>query len=228
MRDVRRVGCGIAVMVCLLMFPQTLWAGNGGRVVVFGLDETGSYSFREKALSIARNIIGDLQPGDVFYLRRITDRSYHDSSSVFRLQVPAVMDEPQNRFDPRARKEWLRSRQKSAQAKTRAQTVLASLKVVDAPRTDIWGFFAAAADRFQVEGDGRQRLVIIASDLRHNCGVKPQIDLSGCEVHVVGFETGRNPVEIQQVRAGWAKELKGCNAAAVSFHPVDYAFNLKP
>ncbi|MBN2032712.1 MAG: hypothetical protein JW836_05500, partial [Deltaproteobacteria bacterium] len=80
-------------LLTILMFATLLLPGPAGAaklVVVFGLDETGSYSFREKSIAVASRVISDLKPGDVFYARRITHSSYNDDCNIFRLNLPEV------------------------------------------------------------------------------------------------------------------------------------------
>ncbi len=70
-----------------------------------GLDDTGSYSLWGAAKQIAGHIVQQMQPGDIFYLRRITNASYINQATIFRLelpQVPAVATK--NPFDRMAKK----------------------------------------------------------------------------------------------------------------------------
>ena len=55
----------VTVLVSMPAYAQPL-------VIVFGLDETGSYDFRKKAISLVSGIIAGLEPGDIFYARRVT------------------------------------------------------------------------------------------------------------------------------------------------------------
>jgi len=58
------------------------------RVIVMAIDDTGSYSLWDQAKNIACGIIMQLDPGDIFYFRRITAASYTDDCTVFRLELP--------------------------------------------------------------------------------------------------------------------------------------------
>ena len=75
------------------------------RVVVMGIDDTGSYGLWEKAKSIAYSVVSQLRPGDIFYLRRITDASYTDDSGVFRLELPKIpISKIDNPFDRKTKR----------------------------------------------------------------------------------------------------------------------------
>jgi len=192
------------------------------RVIVFGLDETGSYSFRKRAVDIAKSVIADLKPGDTFYLRQITDKSYLDSCSVFRLSVPDVIEKPKNEFDRGARATWLKNVRQAGEVKTKAIDVLSNLNLVKSSRTDIFGFLSAASDRFETERNNiSDKIIIIASDMKDNCNRKAVANLVGVKILVAGFETGENPVETKQVKEKWTKILEKCNAKTVLFLPAD-------
>lgn len=200
-------------------------------VVVFGLDETGSYSFRNRAVAIANGVISNLQPGDVFYARRITDKSYTDSCAIFRLEIPKIGDPPTNKFDRRARHVWKKKLKQVAMVKANAANFLSRLAPVKAKKTDIWGFFASVADRFRAEqGQNCLRMVIIASDMKDNCRRKTEIDLLGAEVIIPGFESGEDPTLTQKIKSGWTKSLEKFGAGSIVFLPPDckLALNRQP
>ncbi len=215
-----RILTGIYILIGSLM-TVTAFAEN--HVVIFGLDETGSYSFRERAVSIAKSVIRDLKPGDIFYLRRITEKSYIDSCAVFRLELPKIGNPPKNKFDKNSRKNWNRKLKKIMLLKSRAASLLAKLQPVKSRKTDIWGFLAAAADRIQVEiKQGSKPVIIITSDMQDNCNRTIQVDLKGAEVVIAGFESTADPRKTQSIRSNWEKVLKRCNASVVTFLPPDF------
>ena len=191
-------------------------------MVVFGIDESGSYDFRNKAISIAGRVISDLKPGDVFYVRRITDKSYDDSSAIFRLEIPEIGNPPDNKFDRKAWYNWKKKNRGISALKAKAIHVLSKLGPVKAPMTDIWGFIAAAADRIHTEQDqGYRPMVVICSDMKDNCRRKTKLDLNGAQMLIAGFESGKDPAKSQKMKSDWDKALKGCNAASVNFLPPD-------
>jgi hypothetical protein len=210
----------IALGILLTVLPADSYAQ--GRVIVFGLDETGSYSFRKKAIAIAKSIIAGMKPGEVFYARRITHNSYDDSCAVFRLEIPQIGKAPSNRFDPRARSSWQKKVKRVSLLKSEAIGVLSKLGPVKAPMTDIWGFLAAAADRIQAEhGPDFHPVVIITSDMKDNCHRKTDMDLNGAEILIAGFESGKDPKKAYKIKSNWKNGFKRCNAASVTFLPPD-------
>jgi hypothetical protein len=191
-------------------------------VVVFGIDETGSYSFRKKAIAIGSSVITRLKPEDVFYARKITEQSFHDSSSIFRLKVPPLGPPPKNEFDRRAWHRWRKASNRVSAIKAQAVTALSRLAPVKAKKTDIWGFFSAAADRFYAESGGEcTKMIIIASDMKDNCHRMATMDLRGARVIVAGFETGKDPAVAQKLKSNWIKRLQKYNATSVLFLPPD-------
>lgn len=217
-------------LLTILMFATLLLPGPAGAaklVVVFGLDETGSYSFREKSIAVASRVISDLKPGDVFYARRITHSSYNDDCNIFRLNLPEVGEPPQNRFDKRARHAWQSKVSVIEGLKGEAANALARLAPVKAKKTDIWGFFAAAADRFRAECRGDcSRVIVIASDMKDNVNRESAMDLAGAIVLVAGFESGDDPALARKIMQGWTKSLQKHGVSAVEFLPPDYPLTL--
>ncbi len=211
---------GTAVVILLALLPIT---GQAKMVVIYGIDETGSYAFRAQAISIAAEIIRLLEPGDIFYVRRITEKSYDDRCAIFRLEIPRVMEQVSNRFNKRARLRRRRMLRRVEQVKARAIKVLAGVKPVKAPKTDIWGFLAAAADRiaYDCRQPGTEVKIVIASDMRDNCHLDPKIDFRGAEVIIAGFESGDDPVKARKIKLGWQEKLQKKQAGAVSFLPPD-------
>ena len=75
------------------------------KVIVMGIDDTGSYDLWDRAKNIVSQIILQLQPRDIFYLRRITDESYIDECAIFRLEIPrAKKTGTHNPFDRKAKR----------------------------------------------------------------------------------------------------------------------------
>ena len=225
-KKVRKARIWIVVLILsnLLTAPTSVvMANDSERIVIFGLDETGSYSFREKAVSIGNSVVSTMEPGEVFYARRITANSYNDDCALFRLEIPRIGDPPANTFDKKARYLWSRKVQSVKTMKTNAMRFMAGLKPVQAKKTDIWGFIAAAADRIAVEKrSGARSVVIITSDMKDNCRREVKVDLMGAEVLIAGFESGNDPQQAQKIRSRWIEALQACNASKVTFLPPDF------
>lgn len=215
------------VVLAAMVFISAAEASASGRLIIFGLDETGSYSLRAKAVAIARGVINEMSPGDVFYARRITHESYMDNCSVMRMALPRVGAKPDNQFDRKALLAWQRQQRKVATLKVQAGAVLARLQQVGAPKTDIWGFLAAAADRIAAEKHGRAGVVIlIASDMQDNVRRRVGLDLKGAQVVIAGFETGADPRKARRIKQSWQKALGRARAGEVVFLPPDVTFSL--
>ena len=71
------------------------------RVIIIGIDESGSYKLREQSKRLIARVINELEPGDILYLRRINDSSYLNNSSIFRLELPALQRHKANNPGPR-------------------------------------------------------------------------------------------------------------------------------
>ena len=196
-------------------------------IVVFGIDDTGSYGLWEKAKSIACQIVSQLQPGDAFNCRRITDSSYLDSSLIFRLELPLMEEkESNNPYDRKAKNlreqqlSWIRA------IKGQACSRLSGLKPANSRRTDIYGFVAAAADRFALAPKDYKRILILASDLEDNVGYQPKLNLAGARAAVLGFQSSKDPVRTQRLKETWTRKFTEAGAARVIFLPLEEKFNL--
>lgn len=224
MRLILQITVVIACSLLLNLVPCTK-AEAAGRVIVFGIDETGSYDFRERAIAIGATIIGDLQPTDVFYARRITHESFLDVCALMRLELPHLEAAPTNRFDARARLVWQQKHRRIQLLKVKAQKSLVGTPPVKPPKTDIWGFLAAAADRLEAEA-AKEGLVIIASDMMDNCRRRMELDLNGARVIVAVFETQADPRKIREFRRQWADVLTKCGAGNVRFLSPDMQLDI--
>ncbi len=214
----------LGIFLTIFFFAEPACAKQ---IVLYGIDETGSYSFRDKCIALGGRVISELKPGDVLYARRITHSSYSDDCNILRLALPEVGDRPQNKFDKRARYQW-EMRMKTVEGlKVQAHNSLSRLAPVKAKMTDIWGFFAAAADRFRAEcGDNCQKVIVIASDMKDNCNREIAMDLKGVKIVVAGFESGGDPKLARKIIQGWTGSLKKYGVSEVEFLPPDYPLTL--
>ena len=215
---------GACCLMCLFIIASPVFAQR--QVIVFGLDETGSYDLREKGLGIAARLIADLKPGGVIYIRTITESSYHDGCAILRLEIPDIKKTPQNRFDVRAHKKHLRISKQINVIKRQAIDLLQKLPPINADKTDIHGFFAAAADRFKIEttrGDCR-KLIIVSSDMQDNCYFATQTNLFGAQVIVVGFQVGADHAATNKTQIKWTQILvQKYNAESVTYLTADFS-----
>ena len=198
-----------------------------GRIIVLGIDETGSYRLWPQVKNIAAIIIQQLEPGDIFYFRRITDVSYLDSCTIFRLELPAIEEiKNDNPFDRKSKK------RKSSQIirinllKKEALKRLAAVEFTNAGHTDIYGFLAATSDRFGLAPKSFHRICIIASDLKDNIGYKAKLDLSGGHIAVIGFQSSKDPAKTQRLKEYWVKKLTDAGAVRVVFLSIEERFSI--
>ncbi len=209
-----------AALVIGLIVPAPAGAA---RVVVVGLDETGSYANRDRALVLLGQVIEQLSPDDVLYLRRITEASYADACSVFRLVVPPLPARSANAFDRRSKAAHKKALNDVESVKARAIAYLAKeYQPAKAKKTDIHGFIAAAADRLAMHAGAERKVVILASDMVDNVDHRPEkCDLAGAEVFIMGFEAGTDPRKARKLRDGWTAILDSAGAGRVSWLPAD-------
>ena len=222
--------CLIAYLLAMACPAMASSHASQRLVVVWGLDDTGSYAARSKAISIGQQIIAQLQPGDVMYARRITDSSYGDKGHIFRVEIPQVPGRPSNQLDRRA---WLRYQaalKRAKLVKLQAMTQLSRLEPSRAKKTDIYGFVAAASERFELEEQGgAEKLLIISSDMSDNTGRKVRPKLTGVKILVVGWQAGDDPAKSQRLKKYWAKQLTNhCAGQSIKFLPLEIKVRLRP
>ena len=171
------------------------------RVFLMFIDDTGSYKLWDQAKSIAGQIINQLKPGDTFYLRRITSSSYTDDNIVFRLELPRLtIDDNNNPFDLKVKKQKMAYEMRVSALKLEARKRLAELKLAGSKKTDIFGCLAVASEKFSLYEPSVKRTLIIASDLQENVWYKPEIDLTGASVLILGFQAMKDPKKNPEVK----------------------------
>ena len=196
-------------------------------VVVFGLDETGSYELRRQGVVILKGIVQQLQPEDVLYVRRIIDQSYVDQKcTVLRLAIPALPEKPKNNFDMKSRTKWQQATQSCELLKAKASRAIDEIQPVKAPKTDIWGFLLAAQERLNQEPDEAQKFILVSSDMKDNVQYKPDLMLNGIRIMVVGFERQADPVATRKLENQWREQLLKKGAQSVEFFSADMPLHL--
>lgn len=208
----------------LLLLAMTNTAGAQGKklAIAFLIDSTGSYDLQRQALALGQRIISGLGPGDSFLARRITAASYGTNNHLFWFRLPSAPPKPQNRFDLRRWQAYEVARRKIVSVKRQAIQRLGEVKPQKAPRTDIWGGIAAAAERLRRLDDGQTTLTLfLCTDLGENVGVSIRPSLKSVQVYVVVWDAGSNPIKARKQKKYWRKELlEKCGAASVDFfHP---------
>ena len=197
------------------------------RIIVLGIDETGSYKLWAQVKTTVIRIIQQLKPGDIFYFRRITDASYLDTCTIFRLELPLIEKvENINPFDRKAKKVRRAQAGRINWLKNQACQRLSAVQFTNARHTDIYGFLAASSDRFGLAPKDFKRILVIASDLKDNVGYKVKLDLCGVVVVVIGFQASKDPGKTQQLKQYWTKKMTSAGAVRVIFLSVEEKFSL--
>jgi hypothetical protein len=197
------------------------------RLILMATDDTGSYRLWDQAKDIACRIIMQLEPGDIFYLRRITHESYTDQCSIFRLELPRMKETgSDNPFDRKARRLRNAFALHLRALKQEAVNRVRGLKPIGARKTDIFGFLAFASEKIGLVGQKARPMVIIASDLQDNVHWKPEITLSGARVFIVGFQVMKDPKKTQKFKQMWAERLSDAGATRITYLRADERVDL--
>jgi len=196
---------------------------------VIGADISGSYKeMTSKAMAICKNFVMNANPGDEYVIRTISAESYppitewrkkdntrvrHDNTieHVKFIDVPSVT----NRFNQGAVKKNTLALQKFQTQKRRLAQTLEQMTFEPAPRTDIYGFVAAASDLFANASDRTRKVLLFASDLKDTVGLKCDPNLSHVEV-IIEFLVDADPIQSQKRRDAWIQQLKNWGAAQVT------------
>lgn len=197
------------------------------RIIVIGIDETGSYGFWGNMKNMTTRIIKNLRPGDILYLRTINDNSYLDNSALFRLEVPLIRGvKSENPFDRKSKRRLLSEIFKINMLKKESCSRIAAVRFTNAKNTDIYGFLAAANDKFDLAPRGYQRVLIIASDLKDNVGHKVSLQFQDVQVAVVGFQNSKDPAKTLKLKKRWTKRLKDAGASRIIFLSIEEGFSM--
>ena len=101
------------------------------------------------------------------------------------------------------------------------------MKFTNAKYTDIYGFLAAAKDRFDLAPKNYQKVLIIASDLKDNVRNNVELELSNVSVAVIGFQAEKDPGKTKKHKERWISILSNAGASRVYFIPIEEKLTLK-
>lgn len=191
---------------------------SSSRYVIYALDVTGSYAFAETSARQAGDAVQrHAQPGDVWFLRKIDDRSYSDRASIMTLHCPPLPPTTSNPFAAApARARAQAQRTEFNNLKTAAADHLGKFRHSPVRGTDIYGFLAKAGELLAAAPEATHKLIVIASDMGDTCRQTASINLAHAEV-VILFQSGTSPVKSQSIRDAWTKRLTNCGAASVTW-----------
>ena len=218
----------IIIVLCQsTSLSSNAFAGSCKRVIVVGIDFSGSYSMLNKGLNITQSIISTLEPKNCLYVRKITGESFADSCSLLPrpLCIPPLPVKPESRYNRHAWIEYLRASKRMVAQKRQAISAMSKIVHERSNRTDIYGFLAAAAVRLSLVNATDKHIVII-SDMQDNKQLDLTVDLKNVSVHVVAFQAGSDPRYQERLEKAWRKVLKRCGASEVNFYPADVPFSL--
>lgn len=220
-----------AAILALFFFFQAGICHAAGHLFILGIDESGSYVLRDQTMYIVKKfIINEMQPGDTLYARRITDESYPDIPKNLLLpkavRLPELGPEPKNRFDPSAKKKYIKAQRRINLIKKKMIVHIQNRKPLNAPKTDIYGFLAACADRLAYSRQYSETLILIFSDMQDNCRRYMKLDLSGARVVILAFQKEVDPAKTKKLREKWIKTFKEMSAKDVTFLGSDQDIRL--
>jgi hypothetical protein len=220
-----------AAILALFFFFQAGISHAAGRLFILGIDESGSYVLRDQTMSIVKKfIIKEMQLGDTLFARRITDESYPDIPKNLLLPkaviLPELDPEPKNRFDPSAKKKYIEAQRRINLIKKKMIVHIQNQKPLDAPKTDIYGFLAACAERLAYSQQYTEKFILIASDMKDNCRRQMKLDLAGARVMILAFQKETDPAKTKKLREQWIRTLKEMSAKDVTFLGSDQDLKL--
>lgn len=194
------------------------------RHIVIALDRSGSYASTSTAREqLAAFVENQTCPLDQLIVRWIAEDSYGTSAAIFQASLPSLSPQPQPPDNPFKRREYLREltawESENTQFTATQQAAGAAIRALnpeEADKTDIYGAFAKAAELLANTPKGKERLVVVASDLEDTTGRPVPFDLTGTMVLVLAFETD-DPTRTVATRAEWADRLDAAGATQVIF-----------
>jgi hypothetical protein len=197
------------------------------RIIVVGIDESGSYELWNPVKKTIMSLIRQLEPGDILYLRRINAASYLDTCTIFRLEIPKISEpENANAFDRKAKIHRASLINRINSLKKEACQRVSDAEFKNSKYTDIYGFLAAAGDRFSLAPKACQRILLVASDLKDNVGHKAKYDLTDAYVAVIGFQSSKSPAETRKHKSIWTQKFTTAGAQKVFFLAVEEKFSV--
>jgi len=200
---------------------------NPTRIIVVGIDESGSYKLWNPVKKTIVSLIQHLNPGDILYLRRINSASYLDDCTIFRLEIPKITGpENVNPFDRNAKIYRASLIKHINLLKKKACQKFSEVKFTGSKHTDIYGFFAATSDRFNLAPKKLQRILLVASDLKDNVGHTAEYDFQDAYVAVIGFQSSKNPAETRKHKAHWTQKFTHAGAKKIIFLSVEEKFSV--
>lgn len=193
------------------------------RVVLCGIDRTGSYSFPKIGLRYCAERIHEMEAGDSLVVRWISGASYGHQDFVLRVDIPnlELPNCEQNPWNLRCRELRVAAEQQIHHIKSEAIAELLAQRPQIALRTDIYGFWASAGDLFSSAPENAERIVYAATDMVDNVRLNIQPDISGARVSIGAIQTGNDPAATWQLLETWKERLLEWGVEEVSFRMLE-------
>lgn len=191
------------------------------RVIVCGIDRTGSYRFTRAGLELCGRVLASANAGDEFIARWISGASYSNNEFVARVRLPGPIPDCPNPFDDLCRRRRASAIARLSTVKRAELTRLLGLRPPLATRTDIYGFVQSAADIFASAPRDAERWLYIATDMEDNRRFRLSADLSAVQVVILAFQTSADPRYTLRLRDRWIAYLGQCGAISVTVQPAE-------
>lgn len=210
-------GCGKTEKVEKNSKKDVLKWGKDPVVCVIGIDGSGSYNNIEKAKNTVQSIIKTLPGESKVFVRWITGNSINDNNSIFSiiLEKEKVNNNPY--ASEKQKKEVKKTNDYSKAVKDSINLLITDSKFPKSNKTDIYGFLAAATERFK--NNDMKPVLIILSDMKDNTNKKyNNIDLTHSKVMVLDYQSDQNSIDNKDI---WSNKLTEFGAENVEFRTPD-------
>ncbi len=186
--------------------------------VVYLIDATGSYTLPRQALDKAAEEFGhSARPGDQWFFRIITNRSYSDRAAVLTVRCPDPLPTSSNPFDTRARQQQHRLQRSLARLKAATATRLLQFRPQVVRGTDIYGALAKSGELLAQAPALARKVLIIATDFGDTEKLETPTNLTGVEVLVALFQSGSSPSAARKARRFWTERLRQYGAIRMTW-----------
>jgi len=203
------------MLISTLLLTLVVDSATSPAIRVCGIDASASVRSVEKLQQHCAQVVRRARPGDVVIVRWITDSSFRSSDEILAVRLPKSTASCNNPYDARCRREAQRGARRLAEVRDSAARVVSAAVARTARRTDIVGFFAAAAAKLAELSEIRSRFVYVTGDLQDTAGQRSNVDLGGAQVVFVGLESNGDINASVSNRKSWVSRLRGWKAGVV-------------
>lgn len=216
------------IFLGLSAFPLPAQTGSrgctpgAGRYVVEGIDVSGSYKLTVPAiLQTAALVEREGCPGDIWFVRRINDRSYDETATIYSFRLPGPWLAVRNAFDRRQKEAAALAEHDFLRARAEAVARLREVKPGTASMTDFTGFIAKAGELLAAAPEGSRKVLLVASDMVDTLGRTGLVNLKGAAVIVMMFQGSANIDRTQRLKRTWEDRFRKLGASSIRFLDPD-------